>query len=282
MNMDLAISPIPPFVKAAKAVTRLIPPVWRFSGISNRIVKPLVCSFISGALFRSTIWTYRGRDIEMIVDPSDCVGGNLFFIPHMYDRWERKFLMKRLPRGGVFVDVGSNIGAYALFAAEIVGASGKVIAFEAATENFRLLRKNIEINGRNSVIAAYQIGISDKKEMLRLGLNREGNRGANSFLKTEGETEEVQCYSLYDALQMAEVKKIDVLKLDIEGFEYPVLNRFFDDIADIPQLKPAYILVEIEGGPQTAERKQLLRSLISDNGYRILRERENTLFERSA
>ncbi|WP_077728939.1 FkbM family methyltransferase [Methylocaldum sp. 14B] len=282
MNMDLAISPIPPFVKAAKAMTRLIPPVWRFSGISNRIVKPLVCSFISGALFRSTIWNYRGRDIEMILDPSDCVGGNLFFIPHMYDRWERKFLMKRLPKGGVFVDVGSNIGAYALFAAEIVGASGKVIAFEAATENFRLLRKNIEINGRNSVIAAYQIGISDKKEMLRLGLNRQGNRGANSFLKAEGETEEVQCHSLYDALQMADIKKIDVLKLDIEGFEYPVLNRFFDDIADIPQLKPAYILVEIEGGPQTAERKRQLRSLISDNGYRILRERENTLFERSA
>jgi hypothetical protein len=81
---------------------------------------------------------------------------------------------------------------------------------------------------------------------------------------------------------MAEVKKIDVLKLDIEGFEYPVLNRFFDDIADIPQLKPAYILVEIEGGPQPDERKRQLRSLIADNGYRILRERENTLFERSA
>ncbi|HYE35043.1 MAG TPA: FkbM family methyltransferase [Methylocaldum sp.] len=277
--MDLTISSIPPFVKAAKAMTRLIPPVWRLSGISNRIIKPLVCSFIPGALFRSTIWNYRGRDIEMILDPSDCVGGNLFFIPQMYDRWERKFLTNRLPKAGVFVDVGSNIGAYALFAAEIVGESGKVIAFEAATENFQLLRKNIEINGKNSVIAAYQIGISDKKETLRLGLNRQGNRGANSFLKPEGETEEVQCYSLHEALQMADVKKIDVLKLDIEGFEYPVLKRFFDDIDGAPQLKPAYILVEIDGGPQTAERKQQLRSLISDSGYRILRERENTLFE---
>jgi hypothetical protein len=69
------------------------------------------------------------------------------------------------------------------------------------------------------------------------------------------------------------------LKLDIEGWEYRVLTRFFEDVARVPRLKPKYLLVEIEGFRQPEAWKRRLREAIVGQGYRTLLERDNSLFE---
>src|SRR5580658_10181849 len=101
----------PPILfRVLSALTRRIPDLPHASALSNRLVKPLWRRMHRGA-FRVSVW----KGVDMIVDPADALGGNLAFIPHLYDTWERQAIRDLLPEGGTFVDVGANIGAYTLW-----------------------------------------------------------------------------------------------------------------------------------------------------------------------
>jgi FkbM family methyltransferase len=67
-----------------------------------------------------------------------------------YDLLDKWFTPKK---GDVVVDVGAHIGIYTLVSSRRVGASGKVIAIEAASPYFRTLQENIQLNGLDNVVA---------------------------------------------------------------------------------------------------------------------------------
>jgi len=56
-----------------------------------------------------------------------------------------------LRSGDVYVDVGSNVGYYAVLASAIVGATGRVIAIEPSPETAKVLEQNIQLNGAGNV-----------------------------------------------------------------------------------------------------------------------------------
>lgn len=273
--------PIPVVLRLLRFLTRLIPPIPHASGLSNRLIKPLACWLSRPDKVLADTWSLHGRAIRLNVYPCDVVGGNLFFIPQLYDRWERRFIADHLPRNGVFVDVGGNIGAYALWAAACVGRRGKVIAFEAGRENYDLLCDNIQVNGCTGTVEAFRVGISDSEEVLSLGLNQTGNCGANSFRAVSARVEQVACLPLCEALRRAGADRVDMLKLDIEGFELRVLKRFFSDLAEFPTFVPEFLIVEIDGGPASADEKRELYDLIATNGYKCIQARENSLYRRA-
>ena len=65
----------------------------------------------------------------------------------LLDRW---FLPKK---GDIVIDVGAHIGIYTMICSRLVGASGKVIAIEAASPYFKTLQENIQLNSLNNVVA---------------------------------------------------------------------------------------------------------------------------------
>ena len=54
-----------------------------------------------------------------------------------------RFLLRTLGAGGVFFDVGANLGYYSLLASRLVGDSGRVLAFEPAPHILPLLEANV-------------------------------------------------------------------------------------------------------------------------------------------
>jgi FkbM family methyltransferase len=64
----------------------------------------------------------------------------------LLDKW---FLPKK---GDIVIDVGAHIGIYTMVGSRRVGASGKVIAIEAASPYFKTLQENIRLNGLNNVV----------------------------------------------------------------------------------------------------------------------------------
>lgn len=268
-------------LRLLRFLTRLIPPIPHASGLSNRLIKPLACWLSRPDKVLADIWSLHGRAIRMYVYPCDVVGGNLFFIPQLYDRWERKFIEEHLSGNDVFVDVGANIGAYTLWAAACMSRGGRVIAFEAGRDNYDLLCENIRINGCAGTVEALRIGISDREEVLSLGLNETGNSGANGFSGVAARAEQVACLPLCQALRRASVDRVDMLKMDIEGFELRVLRRFFYDLADFPTFTPEFLIIEIGGSPASADEKRELHDLIVTNGYTCIGARENSLYRRS-
>lgn len=220
----------------------------------------------------------------MIVDPADCIGGNLAFIPQLFDVWERAAVDKFLPRGGVFIDLGANIGAYSLWAAKRVGPTGRVLAYEAEPMNFSVLLENIAINRFERVIQAHRIGVSDTTESLMLQLNDSGNSGGHSFISNvhgeRGTSITVGCEPLAKLIAEADIQRVDFMKMDIEGFEQRVLSRFFSDVQVGSPLRPAVILTEMYFGNEK-QPDHLLLSTIEQAGYKLHgRKANNYLFVR--
>jgi FkbM family methyltransferase len=217
---------------------------------------------------------------KMLLHPAETVGGNLTFIPHLWDRWERQWMRKVLKPGSVFVDVGSNIGAYAVWAAEIVGPGGGVIAIEADPFTVEILRQNVELNGLEDVVSVCHAGVSDRDEVLRLE-RRCGDMGVTRLAPhKDGAGPSVACRSLMSILMSAGIDRVDMLKIDIEGFEPRVLRQYFLDTQEHPRFRAQHLLVEIEGGPLPPAEKRSLMDLILSNDYELMRTGLNAAFRR--
>lgn len=79
-------------------------------------------------------------------------------------RWETAethFVRRCLEPGAAMIDAGAMVGWFALVAADSVGRSGKVFAFEARADMARLVRRTIACNRLEDVIALHNIAVSD-------------------------------------------------------------------------------------------------------------------------
>ncbi len=110
-------------------------------------------------------------------------------------------------RGQLVLDVGANYGDSSIWWAKKFGA--KVVAFEPLNDVFIELEKNINLNSVD--VEAYNVAIGNGEEIT--GKSKGGMFSAGSDLKIK--TERLDNYSF---------DRIDLLKIDVEGFEYEVLK----------------------------------------------------------
>jgi FkbM family methyltransferase len=208
------------------------------------------------------------------------------FTPWRFDPMERRAMADSLPVDGVFVDVGANVGIYTLWAALLLGARGRIIALEPYPPAFKRLMFNIEATraGRANWprIDALQVGISDRDESRELHIDH-GNLGGGSIADGPARFSEgvsrtavtIPCKPLRRVVEECGVRRIDVLKIDIEGAEDMALRPFLEEVAD--DRLPRRLIVE------NSEHlwKTDLRGAITARGYRpALRSRLNTVYAR--
>jgi len=159
-----------------------------------------------------------------------------------YNLEELDFLRGHTPSGGVFVDIGANVGTYAMVLARHVGPSGKVIAIEPHPVTHARLAFNRAASGftQASLVAA-AAGASDGELLIETDGD---NLGASHVVTGRASTQaiKVPALRLRRILEEAGVVKVDTLKIDVEGFEDRVLIAFFKDA---PQaLWPRAVVIE--------------------------------------
>ena len=159
-----------------------------------------------------------------------------------YNLEELDFLRAHTPVGGVFVDVGANVGTYAMVLARRVGPDGKVIAVEPhPVTHARLAFNSAASNYRQVILVAAAAGASDGELMIETDGD---NLGASHIASGElsGNAIKVPSLRLQRILQDAGVSHFDALKIDVEGYEDRVLTGFF---RDAPQsLWPRAVVIE--------------------------------------
>jgi hypothetical protein len=123
-------------------------------------------------------------------------------------------------------------------------------------------------------------GISDQTEELPFSRNTTGNSGGNSFLACDVGSVFIQCDTLLNVLMATGVKEVNFIKIDIEGFELRVLQKYFKDVEDSPNLKPEFLLIEIFEGPlrQDNNYQRDLLALLKAQRYESIEHRGNSLF----
>jgi FkbM family methyltransferase len=137
---------------------------------------------------------------------------------------ELDYLEQILSQGMTFIDAGACCGIYTLAASKMVGQQGRVIAFEPSSRVFRVLRKNIELNGLTNVLAC-PLALTEKKG--KAWLYHHSNTGCDSLGRDHSFTESAEVIateSLDDVLQETSVDRVDVIKVDVQGTEELVLR----------------------------------------------------------
>jgi len=144
------------------------------------------------------------------------------YVTGLYEKEVTNLVLRIIREGMVVVDVGANIGYYTLIASALVGASGRVYAFEADPDICAVLQQNLQANGCRNVVAVAR-AVSDKVGLARF-VRGEPERGYLSASPSGNAFIEVPTATL-DAFFAAEGwPSIDLIKIDIEGGEVAALE----------------------------------------------------------
>jgi FkbM family methyltransferase len=134
-------------------------------------------------------------------------------------------VMQRISPGpqGIFVDVGANVGTYSLFMSRY---TKEVHAFEPYEPAVAKFRRMVEIN-RVQNIKIHPVGLGDKHAKLPFFKPPDKNQGIGSFMdglfKENTKYHELEILVGDEALQAAGVPEVEAIKIDVEGYEKPVL-----------------------------------------------------------
>lgn len=137
--------------------------------------------------------------------------------------WEKNlkaaFVLKE---GMIFLDVGAHAGAYTLRAAKMVSKEGRVIAVEPNKENFEILLRNIGLNELGNCIPLNVAAYSANEEVVLF----DGPDFAQHSIKEDFGlgSYKVKARTLDSVLEEMGIKKLDLVKIDVEGAELEALE----------------------------------------------------------
>ena len=117
---------------------------------------------------------------------------------------------------GVTVDIGANIGTFALLAASY---GSKVYAVEPEPHNLEAMKNNIALNSLDHLVTSVPYGISNFK-----GTAVIHDSGGGASIKDDGAFgAEIDIITLDDLFKMYSIDKVNVLKIDVEGSEGDII-----------------------------------------------------------
>ena len=245
------------------------------SGLKRGAFRPWMSRLVNLLRAGPVDVSYQGASFRFYHQASATERGALFNPD--YNREELTFLRAHTPDGGVFVDVGANVGTYALVLAGKVGRNGTVIAVEPHPVAQARLAFNRMISDLPQVrVVAAAAGPSDGELLIESAGENLGASRVVSGNAPDGAIR-VSALTLQTILHDAGVNNVDTLKIDVEGFEDRVLTGFF---ARAPQtLWPRGVVIE------HLSREEWRQDCIADmvaRGYREERRtRSNTILVRN-
>ncbi len=204
--------------------------------------------------------------LVMDLDLTDFVQRSIYLDPS-YDADLQRVISDHLPEGGVFMDIGANVGFFTLLAARRVGKGGQVHAFEPEPRTYAALRRNIALN-RLTNVTAWQLALSDTAGTATLFPHAGGNSGAASLrpLENSGPPVAVEL-DTYDRLAAERGLPVpSLIKIDVEGAETKVIRGMTQLLSQ--ETKPP-ILMEISefSLEKLGSSRQELLGMMRNFGY---------------
>lgn len=170
---------------------------------------------------------------------------------YFFGTWEpgiTRLFRNHIRSGDTVIDIGANVGTHTMLAASLVGKSGHVYAIEASPTIFAKLSVNLH-NNHLSQVEAFNVAVSDVHGFLTVYLSPEANLGGTTTIASEAEKRgavqeaRVEARPLGDILSRQAIAAARLIKIDVEGAEWPVLLGMRDLIASLHE--ECVILLEI-------------------------------------
>jgi FkbM family methyltransferase len=181
--------------------------------------------------------------------------------------------IRRLCKPGmVILDVGANVGCHALRMAQLVGRTGRVIAFEPMPWANGKIRKNLSLNHLGNVTVE-NFGLSDEACTARVHFRSSWKtigekRGGEAVESTR--TCSVDFVRVDDYLVRHAIGRVDLVKLDVDGYEFKVLRG----AANLLTAHKPVIVIELGAYSLRAvgDRIEDMVAFLAERGYRFYRE----------
>lgn len=229
------IRPIPTFGVAERAARkwRMARRLYRAEGTVPLLVE-IFCQISKPVLsvYESCRWMwYRARGHEsfnvlghrIAVFPKDPGISRELALYKVHEPLATKLLMETLKPGMNAVDIGGNIGYYAMLEARLVGPRGKVIAIEPMPENSAQLCKNVEANGYQN-IHIHKVAIGDQDGSALIYISGKSNwHSMRPTTSTIGELK-VRVATLDSLLAPYDLPSVDLVRMDLEGYEVTAIE----------------------------------------------------------
>ena len=188
-------------------------------------IQKLQKSFLRRFLFLTNKekFLFKLNDVKLNLDIRDSIDREIYFT-NRYEEEQIKLLIDSIKKFKIthFIDVGANIGIYALNIAKNF-PNIKIDAFEPHKGAFERMKANIHQNGFSQIIQSHNLALSSENKngylqaSTRFGTYQSG--GAN--ISPEGEMKISQVRG--DDL-IKDVDSFIAIKIDVEGFELSVLQ----------------------------------------------------------
>jgi len=144
-----------------------------------------------------------------------------------FEKAEIAFLRRSLKPGNIFLDIGANGGIYTIIASKLIGAHGRVYAFEPGEKEIGILKHNI-IKNKLENVTVIENAVSNVTGFARFAI---GSSRAMNSLAYSGRHDQkiirwqtVITISLDDFMARYSVPRVDFIKIDVEGAEKLVLD----------------------------------------------------------
>jgi len=141
------------------------------------------------------------------------------------DAFEIKLLEQHVQQGDVVLDIGANIGYYALLLSDLVGNKGRVHCFEPDKKNYDYLQNSTSSKGN---VTINNKAAGPKTEILKIYTSKNLNVDHRTYKPDDYDQEiEIEAVSMDDYLfnnLKEEGGRVDFIKMDIQGFEMQAIQ----------------------------------------------------------
>ena len=238
-------------------VSRFLRVVLQHRGVDNRLAvlgRFVVRQTHKRVVGRPLIVRWEGMQLTVAPDSTSAAAAYYFGRP---DWWEFDFIERFLRPADAVIDIGANVGVYALFMAKLVGREGRVIACEPDPDNAAALRENLTRN-RFTQVEVAEVAVGD----------HEGSVGFMAGRRTQSR---IAGQAEHGGLT-ARLTTIDALcrehapifaKVDVEGFEDGVVRGARGLMQrGLPKVW------QLEVDPGRVEQAARLTAALAEFGYR--------------
>ncbi len=161
----------------------------------------------------------------------------------IFERKETRFFLRYLQPGDICLDIGANVGYYTHLFASRVGATGRVIAVEPLHRNVLLIQLGAVINHTDDFTAVICAAVSDTDSDLAVS---ECGDSSYANIQTAGQDagSRVEALTLDSLFRRFKLPRIDVVKMDIEGWEFRALQGMEGTLSN-PAIRPRLMMIEL-------------------------------------
>lgn len=185
--------------------------------------------------------------VDLKLFPEGQIARAIFY--KWFERNEIKMFSNLIRPGMTVIDAGANIGLYSLIAGKLVGSKGKVISFEPSKETFVRFKNNINLNKLSNIIPV-NCGLGDNPNEQLVLRQDIGNLDAERYLFPSNtppskKLQNINEINLEELIQVDtldnycfnnSIQKVDLMKIDTEGFEYYILKGAKNVLKNNPDL----------------------------------------------